>query len=97
MTMQWAEIHFMLNTSTMFLIYTRIALGDMQYSARSSLAVCQWNEIVDRGFTSITNSRNPRTPRSKGKKNYKPKTFKFRNNIWNHYLKSVFGKRNRRN
>ncbi|CAC5390215.1 unnamed protein product [Mytilus coruscus] len=33
----------------------RIAFGDKQYNARSNLAVCQWNENVDRDFTSISN------------------------------------------
>ncbi|CAC5384549.1 unnamed protein product [Mytilus coruscus] len=42
----------------------RIAFSDKQYNARSNLAVCQWNENVDRDFTSISNPRNPRTPRS---------------------------------
>lgn len=54
----------------------RIAFGDMQYNARSNLAVLQWNENVDRDFTSISNQRNTRPPRSqRGKKNYKQKTF----------------------
>jgi hypothetical protein len=71
----------------------RIAFGDMQYNARSILAVLQWNENVDRDFTSISNQRNPRAPRSqRGKKNYKQKTFKFRENIWNNYVKSIFFK-----
>jgi hypothetical protein len=29
----------------------RIAFGDMQYNARSNLAVLPWNENVDREFT----------------------------------------------
>ena len=71
----------------------RIAFGDMQYNARSILAVLQWNENVDRDFTSISNQRNPRAPRSqRGKKNYKQKTFKFRENIWNNNVKSIFFK-----
>lgn len=54
----------------------RIAFGDMQYNARSNLAVLQCNENVDRDFTSISNQRNTRPPRSqRGKKNYKQKTF----------------------
>ena len=54
----------------------RIAFVDMQYNARSNLALLQWNENVDRDFTSIYHQRNPRAPRSqRGKKNYKRKTF----------------------
>ena len=75
----------------------RIAFGDMQYNARSNLAVLQWNENVDRDFTSISNQRNPRAPRSqRGKKNYKQKTFKFRENIWNNYVNSIFSKQRKR-
>ena len=75
----------------------RIAFGDKQYNARSNLAVCQWNENVDRDFTSISNQRNPRTPRSiRGKKNYKQKTFKFRENIWRNYVNSVYSRRKAR-
>lgn len=75
----------------------RIAFGDLQYNTRSHLAVMQWNENVDREYTSISNPRNPRTPRSvRGKKNYKAKTFQFRDNIWSRYINSMFGRRNRR-
>ena len=75
----------------------RIAFGDMQYNAHSNLAVLQWNENVDRDFTSIYNQRNPRVPRSqREKKNYKQKTFKVRENIWNNYVKSMFSKRRKR-
>ncbi|VDI45471.1 Hypothetical predicted protein [Mytilus galloprovincialis] len=72
----------------------RIAFGDKQYNARSNLAVCQWNENVDRDYTSISNPRNPRTPRSvRGKK-----TFKFRGNIWKTFVNVVYSrKRTRRN
>ena len=77
----------------------RIAFGDKQYNARANLAVCQWNENVDRPFTSVWNPQNNRRPRSRlGKKNYKARTFKYRTNIWDRYIKSIFRKiRKRRN
>ena len=47
------------------------------YKARSNLAVCHWNEILDRIYTSIwkPNHRMPR--RVKGKKKLKKVTFLF--------------------
>lgn len=73
----------------------RISFSDAQYNARTNLAVCHWNENVEREFTSIWKP-NHRMPRSvKGKKNYKKCTFIFRENIWKRYVKSAFRKRNR--
>jgi hypothetical protein len=71
----------------------RISFSNDQYKARSNLAVCHWNENVDREFTSIWKP-NHRMPRSvKGKKNYKRCTFLFRKSIWKRYVKSAFRKR----
>ena len=51
----------------------RIAFGDHTYRARSYLAVCHWNENVDREYTSVWNPRRPDALRSaKGKKCTKP-------------------------
>ena len=73
----------------------RISFSDDQYNARANLAVCHWNENVDREFTSVWKP-NYRVPRSlKGKKNYKKCTYQFRKNIWKRYIKSAF--RTRRN
>lgn len=75
----------------------RIAFSDMQYNLRSQLAVLHWNENVDREFTSIWNPRTNRAPRQqKGKKNYKAVRSKYRNNIWNLYMRSMFEGRPRR-
>ncbi|KAK3100338.1 hypothetical protein FSP39_018337 [Pinctada imbricata] len=72
----------------------RIAFGTEQYKTRSYLGTCHWNENVGREITSITYKRDPKAPRRlKGKKNYKKKTFVFRENIWNRYMKNVFSKR----
>lgn len=57
----------------------RISFSDEQYNAcaRANLAVCHWNENVDREYTSVW-TPNHRMPRSlKGKKNYKKCTFQF--------------------
>ncbi|CAG2239511.1 unnamed protein product [Mytilus edulis] len=75
----------------------RIVFGDSQYNARANLSVLHWNENVDRDFTSVSNNQNHRMPRSKkGKKNYKRATYKFRDNIWSRFMKSIYSKRNRR-
>ena len=69
----------------------RIAFGDEQYKLRSNLAVCHWNENVDREHTSVYTSQNPNAPRNqKGKKVYKKLTFTYRRNIWRKYMDSVF-------
>ena len=75
----------------------RIAFGSEQYQTRSYLGTCHWNENVGREITSISYKLDPRAPRrQKGKKNYKKQTFRFRENIWNRYIKSVFSKRRNR-
>ncbi|KAJ8297993.1 hypothetical protein KUTeg_024524 [Tegillarca granosa] len=69
----------------------RIAFTDDHYRSRSQLAVCMWNENVDRHFTSVWKARDPRAPRSqRGKKIYKARTYKFRENIWKNYVNSLF-------
>ena len=68
----------------------RISFSDDMYKARSNLAVCHWNENVDRKYTSVWKP-NHRMPRSvKGKKNYKKVTFLFRKNIWKRYVKCIY-------
>ena len=69
----------------------RICFGDDQYKFRSNLAVCHWNENVDRGYTSVWKSSNPNAPRTqRGKKVYKKLTYNYRNNIWNRYITSFY-------
>jgi hypothetical protein len=59
---------------------------------RSPSATGSVKTILDGSY-----QRNPRAPRSqRGKKNYKQKTFKFRENIWNNYVKSIFSKQRKR-
>ena len=69
----------------------RIVFGDDQYYMRSNLAVCHWNENVDREHTSVYHSNNPNAPRNqKGKKVYKKLTFTYRDNIWSKYVESLY-------
>lgn len=78
------------NTMNMFQD-KRIVFSDANYNARACLAVCHWNENVDRGFTSIWNPERRNAPRSmKGKKNYKPPSYSYRNNIWKRQINSIY-------
>ena len=45
----------------------RICFGNQTYQTRSFLAVCHWNENVDRAYTSVWNPPRPNAPRSKKK------------------------------
>jgi len=72
----------------------RIAFGSDQYTTRAYLATCHWNENVNRPYTSISQKKNPTAPRRQtGKKVYTKQTFKFRKNIWDKYIKSIYGRR----
>lgn len=73
----------------------RISFTDDQYNMRAFLAVCHWNENVDREFTSVWKP-NADHRATKGKKNYKKCTFHFRENIWNRYIETVFKKNRKR-
>ena len=73
----------------------RIAFGSDQYQVRADLGTCHWNENVGRPYTSVSVQRDPRAPRRQVRKeNYVKKTFEFRQNIWNKYIKALFSKRN---
>ena len=68
----------------------RIVFSDMQYDLRSELAVCHWNENVDREYTSISQPRNQQNKRQKAKKVLKRPTFRYRENMWRRYMTSIF-------
>ncbi|OWF41410.1 hypothetical protein KP79_PYT08432 [Mizuhopecten yessoensis] len=69
----------------------RISFSDSQYLARSQLAVCHWNENVDRPFTSVWNPRRAEAPRSrKGKKNYKAPIYHYRDSTWKRFINNIF-------
>lgn len=60
----------------------RINFSDNIYSLRTDLAICHWNENVDRPFTSVWTAQDE----LKKKKNYKPRTYMYRNAIWESFL-----------
>ena len=78
------------NTMNMFQD-KRISFSDANYNALASLAVCHWNENVDRDFTSVWNPNRRNATRScKGKKIYKPQTYNYRTNIWKCHINSLY-------
>jgi len=56
----------------------RINFSDTVYRLRTDLAICHWNENVDRPFTSVWTAPDEK----KTRKNYKPRTYVYRDNIW---------------
>ena len=61
----------------------RIHYGNVMYKMRIELAILDWNEHVDRPYTSVHKSMRPNHPRKHlGKKAYKKKSYKFVKNIW---------------
>ena len=69
----------------------RIVFGTQEYNRRSMMAVTEWNENVDRDFSSVTHYVSHKATRQQlGKKNLVPKTFKFYSNIWNRVMDSFY-------
>jgi hypothetical protein len=61
----------------------RIHYGNTMYKLRIQLAILDWNEHVDRPFTSRSQSMRPDHPRNQlGKKAYTRKSYRFVRTIW---------------
>lgn len=57
------------------------------------MAVLDWNENVDRKYTSISNFEDARRPRSRsGHKNLVPKTNKFAFALWDRIIETFYEK-----
>ena len=79
------DTHYVESFNNATLIYhdKRITFGEKEYKRRTNLSICDWNENVDRDFTSVVlfeDAKNPR--RRSGHKNLKPKTYTFVKRIW---------------
>lgn len=59
----------------------RIHFGDESYKMRTSLAICHWNENVDRQATSVYQATSGRTKRTLG-----PRTYAYRERIWRRFI-----------
>ncbi|CAH1242421.1 ZNF782 [Branchiostoma lanceolatum] len=69
----------------------RIVFGKDQYSMRSYLAVLDWNEHVDREYTSITRRQSATNPRAvEGHKVLKRKGNNFKATIWDTFMDTIF-------
>ncbi|MES9884387.1 MAG: hypothetical protein ABW185_26365 [Sedimenticola sp.] len=77
------DTHYVESFNNACLIYhdKRISFGTPEYLRRTNMAILDWNENVDREYTSISMWEDPRNPRRQsGKKNLKPKTYNFKAN-----------------
>lgn len=87
------DTHYVESFNNATLVYhdKRISFGEKEYKRRTNLSVLDWNENVDREFTSISEWEDLTSPRRKvGKKNLKPKTFKFIRKIWDQVLNRLY-------
>ena len=78
-----------LNNATLQYLDKRIHFSsDDSYKMRYNLCILDWNEHVERPFTSISKRRMSveHSRRQKGSKVYKKKTFRFVQDLWNDLL-----------
>ncbi|KAK3086820.1 hypothetical protein FSP39_023965 [Pinctada imbricata] len=87
------DTHYVESFNNAVLLYQdkRIKFGDKEYKRRTNLATLDWNENVDREYTSISYYEDARRPRCRsGNKNLKPKTNHFCTSIWKLVLDSIY-------
>lgn len=80
-----ADTYYVESFNNTMLIYLdkRIHYKNTMYELRANLSIMDWNEHVDRPFTSIKKSSRPQHPRRhQGKKAYKRKTYSYVDHIW---------------
>ena len=65
----------------------RIVFGTIQYKMRTDLTTLDWNENVNRDYTSVWQ---PPRGAGKPKKNYQSKKFNFKQNIWDMYMNHIY-------
>ena len=74
------DTHYVECFNNACLIYhdKRIVYSDKEYKRRTAMAILDWNENIDREFTSITYTEDARNPRRRtGKNNWNPKLATF--------------------
>jgi hypothetical protein len=87
-----AHVESFNNTMNMF-HDKRIYYKDREYDVRSKTAVLHWNDNAGREHTSVWTPKSQSTARrQKNRKTYKQPTFKYRNQIWNEYIKRIYEK-----
>ncbi|XP_078616647.1 uncharacterized protein LOC144884949 [Branchiostoma floridae x Branchiostoma japonicum] len=90
---QCVDTHYveLFNNSLLQYHDKRIVFGNSQYTMRSHLAILDWNEHVDRDYTSIIRRQSAKNPRAvEGHKVLKPKTNSFKSTIWDRFMARIF-------
>ena len=79
------------NNATLIYHDKRIVFGTKEYKRRSDMSVIEWNDNVDRDYSSITYRQSAiANRRMQGQKNLKPKTTEFFRRIWESVLCSYY-------
>ena len=79
------------NNATLIYHDKRIVFGTAEYRRRSSMSIIEWNENVDRDYTSVTFRESAiANRRCQGQKNLKPKTTEFFTRIWEAVLQCYY-------
>lgn len=87
------DTHYVESYNNACLIYhdKRISFGKQEYKRRSNMAILNWNENVDRDFSSVSLVEDVRNPRRQtGKKVLKPKTCNFVKLLWNKIMDVIY-------
>ncbi|XP_033731910.1 uncharacterized protein LOC117321561 isoform X2 [Pecten maximus] len=83
------DTHYVESFNNAALVYhdKRISFGNKEYQRRTNMAVPDWNQNVDRDFTSITWYEDPRKPRKRsGHKNLTPQSYTHLERLWNSFI-----------
>ena len=87
------DTHYVESYNNACLIYhdKRISFGKKEYKRRSNMAILNWNENIDRDFSSVSLVEDVRNPRRQtGKKVLKPKTNNFVTLLWNKVMDVLY-------
>lgn len=87
------DTHYVETFNNSALIYhdKRIVFKPREYRRRTFLSVLDWNENIEREFTSIHFTEDPTHPRRRqGKKLLKPKTYRFVKKLWEGFISSFY-------
>ena len=90
---QCIDTHYVESFNNSCLIYhdKRIVFSDKEYKRRTAMSILDWNENINRGYTSVTFTEDAMNPRRQsGRKNLKPKTRSFCHAIWNKILDNIY-------
>ena len=87
------DTHYVESFNNVALVYhdKRISFGNKEYKRRTNMAVLDWNQNVDRDYTSITSYEDPQRPRKiQGHKNLTPKSFKYLDSLWERFMANYY-------